>query len=133
MGRPRRREIGLRSFMKNIGGNITRFWVATAAVFTSAVAAPAGDRIAFGPYVQKVTPTRATICWSTWDGLCKVKDSDGTDFLTFSSCYNGALNPPRAACENLAADLDGDSDVDGTDFLTFSTCYNGSLNPPRCP
>ena len=62
-------------------------------------------------------------------------DVDGNDFLTFSTCYNGSLNPARPACPNLSADLDHDGDVDGNDFLTFSTCYNGSLNPPRasCP
>jgi hypothetical protein len=58
-------------------------------------------------------------------------DADGQDFLTFSVCYNGSLNPPSAACENTDADFDEDGDVDGNDFLTFSVCYNGSLNPPR--
>jgi hypothetical protein len=62
-------------------------------------------------------------------------DVDGWDFLTFSTCYNGSLKPPRPECPNTDADLDGDGDVDGWDFLTFSTCYNGALNPPRpgCP
>ena len=59
-------------------------------------------------------------------------DADGTDFLTFSNCYNGPANSPNAACENLSADFDKDGDVDGTDFLTFANCDNGSLNPPRC-
>ena len=60
------------------------------------------------------------------------KDCDGRDFLTFSACYNGSLNPPDASCQNLDADLDRDGDVDGQDFLTFSTCYNEPLNPPSC-
>jgi hypothetical protein len=60
-------------------------------------------------------------------------NADGFDFLTFSTCYNGSVNPPQAACENPRADLDEDNDVDGFDFLSFSNCFNGSNKPPRCP
>jgi len=59
-------------------------------------------------------------------------DVDVGDFLTFSNCFNGGLNPPTPTCQNPAADEDGDGDVDTDDFLTFSTCFNGSLNPPAC-
>lgn len=62
-------------------------------------------------------------------------DVDPNDFLTFSNCFNGALNPPTPTCTNGHADLDGDGDVDPNDFLTFSNCFNGALNPPApgCP
>ena len=59
-------------------------------------------------------------------------DVDGQDFLTFSVCYNGSLNPPQVVCPNTDADLDDDGDVDGQDFLTFSVCYNGALKRPAC-
>jgi hypothetical protein len=60
-------------------------------------------------------------------------DVDGNDFITFSLCFNGSLNPPQSGCANDTADLDGDDDVDGNDFLTFSLCFNGSLLPPHSP
>ena len=60
-------------------------------------------------------------------------DVDGEDFMTFSNCFNGSLNPPLPSCGCPHADIDGDNDVDGNDFLTFSNCFNGSLNPPTCP
>ena len=60
-------------------------------------------------------------------------DVDPSDFLTFSNCFNGALNAPKPSCGNLCADLDKDGDVDPSDFLTFSNCFNGALNPPSCP
>ena len=60
-------------------------------------------------------------------------DADGIDFLTFSQCFNGSLNPPSGACLSPHADVDRDGDVDGNDFITFSLCFNGSLTPPACP
>jgi len=60
-------------------------------------------------------------------------DVDASDFLTFSSCFNGSLHPPSPICANPLADLDEDGDADVNDFLTFSNCFNGALHPPRCP
>jgi hypothetical protein len=57
-------------------------------------------------------------------------DVDGNDFITFSLCYNGSINPPQPGCPTIEADLDDDGDVDGFDFTTFSVCFNNSLNPP---
>jgi len=76
-----------------------------------------GDPIVFYPSVS-----------ADFDGD---RDVDVQDFLTFSGCFNGALNPPTAACANGQADLDNDGDVDVNDFLSFSTCFNGALNRPR--
>lgn len=59
-------------------------------------------------------------------------DADGTDFMTFSSCFNGSLRPPKSSCQDPEADMDGDEDVDGYDFMTFSSCFNGSLRFPKC-
>jgi hypothetical protein len=59
-------------------------------------------------------------------------DVDGTDFLTFSICYNGAAKPPQSGCGNSHTDLDRDGDVDGFDFITFVRCFNGSNRPPKC-
>jgi hypothetical protein len=59
-------------------------------------------------------------------------DVDGVDFLTFSVCYNGSLNPPRPDCVSLEADIDGDGDCDGVDFLTFVTCFSGPNKPSKC-
>jgi hypothetical protein len=59
-------------------------------------------------------------------------DVDGSDFITFSLCYNGigkALNP---GCPSSLADVDGDGDCDGIDFLTFSNCFSGSNKPSKC-
>lgn len=59
-------------------------------------------------------------------------DTDPSDFLAFSNCFNGANTGIRFGCRR--ADLDQDTlDVDPNDFLTFSNCFNGALNPPRCP
>lgn len=62
-----------------------------------------------------------------WDG-----DVDGTDFLAFSTCFNGSLRPPKPTCKDANANFDGDTDVDGQDFMTFSRCFNGSNRPPKC-
>ena len=60
-------------------------------------------------------------------------DCDANDFLTFSNCFNGALNPPAPACADSRTDIDLDGDVDSNDFLTFSNCFNGALHLPTCP
>ena len=67
-------------------------------------------------------------------------DVDGNDFLTFSVCYNGALNSPRPNCVNLEADMDGDGDVDAVDYQLMQRCagvvyasYNHATDPGlRC-
>lgn len=59
-------------------------------------------------------------------------DVDGVDFGVFSSCYNGAGNPPKSGCTDLSADFDQDGDIDGVDAARFSSCHNGAGKTPRC-
>ena len=79
-----------------------------------------------------IDDVRVDACCAKSDLDCD-GDVDNQDFLVFSRCYNGSLNPLRLVCANPNADIDGDGDADNQDFLTFSRCYNGSLNVPRCP
>lgn len=67
-------------------------------------------------------------CWFDFDDD---NDVDGTDFLVFAACFNGASRPPRPWCsEPWFADVDLDADVDGFDYLTFALCFNAAKHHP---
>jgi glucose/arabinose dehydrogenase len=75
-------------------------------------------------------------CTTEADADCD-GDVDGLDFAKFSSCYNGAGNPPRTSgCDPTYVgifDYDEDGDIDGSDFSNFASCFNRAGYTARPP
>lgn len=54
------------------------------------------------------------------------------DLATNPATFNvyKAANPVNTCCNEVAFDVDGDSDVDMVDFGVFQACYTGTATPP---
>ncbi len=79
----------------------------------------AGDRIAFGPYVQNVTRKSATVCWSTPAGESKITTPDGERIVRHYQ-HHEILLPRLKPGTTYPYDVLGDGSEEGKGgFTTF--------------